>query len=55
MAGSATTIGSWALSQFGGVTMDPGIEGAFVVLIAGLMSYWIPNADPPDLARYKNE
>lgn len=47
MAGAIASVLSWVLSEFAHVTLPPGIEGAFVVIISGLSAYFVPNAEPP--------
>jgi hypothetical protein len=38
-AGAIGALMAWAIQQFGGITLPPGIEGALVVLIAGGIGY----------------
>ncbi len=44
-AGAIASVLAWALSEFGGHTLPPGIEGAFTVIVTFVVSYMVPNAD----------
>ncbi len=52
-AGAVTSVMSWVLHDFAGVTLPAGIEGAFVVIITAITSWAVPNYVEPE--PYRNE
>lgn len=45
LVGSIVTICAWMVHEIGGLHIPPGVEGAFVVLLTFIVSYWVNNDD----------
>lgn len=47
LAGALTTIGAWAVRQFGGIDLTAEVQGAITVVITFLVQYAVPDAEKP--------
>lgn len=45
LAGAIVAIVAWVLQQFGGIELPSGVQGALIVIISGLVSYFVPIAE----------
>ena len=45
LVGSVVTITAWLVHEIVGFHIPPGVEGAFVVLLTFIVSYWVTNDD----------
>jgi hypothetical protein len=45
LVGSIVTITAWIVHEALGFHVPPGVEGAFVVLLTFVVSYWVKNDD----------